>query len=376
MSGPGLEVNLEHLRENTQVLVDRLGRRGIRVSGVTKAMLGVPQLARALIDGGASALADSRIENIEAMRAAGITAPMTLIRAPMLSQCDRVVAGADASLNSEADVITALAAAARHQGRVHGVVLMVELGDLREGILPHDLEAAARHVLAQTGVRLTGIGANLACQSGVAPSVRNMTELSALAAGLEYSLGVTLDVVSGGNSANLTWALNAADLGRVNELRLGEAILLGRETLHRRPIPGLHTDAFTLVGEVIEAKHKPSRPWGDITQNAFGERPPLLDRGVRARVIVAVGRQDTDHSGLTAPEGYDMLGASSDHLVLDTEMPLPPIGSEVRFGLNYAALLRAMTSPYVTPQFVRGVASAPVALPTSQTSATATASPA
>ena len=369
MSAPRLEINLGYLRDNTQVLVDRLGRRGIRVSGVTKAMMGVPQLARALVEGGASSLADSRIENIEAMRAAGITAPMTLIRSPMLSQCARVVASADASLNSELEVVTALAAAARTQGRVHGVVLMVELGDLREGILPHDLEAAARHVLGQTGVRLLGIGANLACQSGVAPSVRNMTELSALAAGLEYSLGVTLEVVSGGNSANLTWALNASDVGRVNELRLGEAILLGRETLHRRAVPGLHRDAFTLVSEVIEAKQKPSRPWGDITQNAFGERPKPEDRGVRGRVIVAIGRQDTDHTGLSAPDGYEILGASSDHLVLDTEMVLPPIGSEVRFGLTYPALLRAMTSPYVTPHFVRANPTASVPDQSSATSA-------
>ena len=368
MTAPRLEIDLERLRENTQVLVDRLGRRGIRVSGVTKAMMGVPQLARALMEGGASSLADSRIENIEAMRAAGITAPMTLIRAPMLSQCERVVTSADASLNSEAEVVSALAAAARKQGRIHGVVLMVELGDLREGILPHDLEAAARHALGQTGVRLLGIGANLACQSGVAPSVRNMTELSALATGLEYSLGITLDVVSGGNSANLTWALNAPDLGRVNELRLGEAILLGRETLHRRPVPGLHCDAFTLVAEVIEAKQKPSRPWGDITQNAFGERPKPADRGVRGRVIVAIGRQDTDHTGLSAPDGYEILGASSDHLVLDTEMALPPIGSEVRFGLNYPALLRAMTSPYVTPHFVGGEAIGSEPVQTSVTS--------
>ena len=141
-------------------------------------------------------------------------------------------------------------------------------------------------------------------------------------------------------------------MGRVNHLRLGEAILLGCEPLHRRPIEGLHTDAFTLVAEVIESKAKPSRAWGERGETAFGAAPAVPDRGTTTRALLALGRQDTDPSGLTAPPGMAVLGASSDHLVLDVGASAPVVGAEVRFQLGYGALLGAMTSPFVQHLFV------------------------
>ena len=318
------------------------------VTGVTKATLGCPEIAVELLGAGVTAIGESRIENIEAMRRAGVTAPMTLIRSPMLSQAARVVEHAELSLNTELDVLDRLSTFAQVQRRRHGVILMVELGDLREGILPRDLESVVRQTLRFPNLDLRGIGTNLACQSGVTPDDRNMAELSSLASSLESKLGITLDIVSGGNSANLDWALAAADVGRINDLRLGESILLGCEPLRRRPIDGLHTDAFTLVAEVIEAKSKPTRPWGEINQTAFGPQPLQPDRGSIVRTILALGRQDVDPAGLTGPDGMEILGASSDHLVVDAGAAAPKVGAEVRFQLDYSALLRAMTSPFVT----------------------------
>jgi len=174
-----------------------------------------------------------------------------------------------------------------------------------------------------------------------------MAELSALVTMVERTTGVAVDVVSGGNSASLDWAFGATELGRVNDLRLGEAILLGREALHRRPVEGLHTDAFTFVAEVIESQIKPSLPWGDIAENAFGVAPTVRDRGEVRQAILAAGIQDVDVAGLTPPAGIEILGASSDHLVIDTGVTPVAVGAEVRFGVDYAALLRAMTSPFV-----------------------------
>jgi ornithine racemase len=334
--------------------VTRLGARGISVTGVTKATLGCPDIARELIAAGVTSIGESRIENIEALRRSGLSSHMTLIRSPMPSQVDRVVAHADASLNTELDVIGQLSAAAVRQQRRHDVVLMVELGDLREGILPHDLDAIACHTAALPNLVLRGIGTNLACQSGVSPDQAKMSELSAIVASLESSIGRRIDLVSGGNSANLDWALGDPDVGRVNDLRLGEAILLGREPLRRHAIEGLHTDAITLVGEVIESKTKPTQPWGEINQTAFGPAARRVDEGSTSRVIVAIGRQDVDIDGLVAPDGWEVLGASSDHLVLDAGTARPPVGTAVRFGLDYSALLRAMTSPFVSRMFTGG----------------------
>jgi predicted amino acid racemase len=347
MTAPRLEIDLDKIHHNARTLVERLGRRGIRVTGVTKATLGCPAIARQLRCAGVAGLGDSRIENIERMRRAGITSPMTLVRSPTLSQVRGVVEHADVSCNTEPDVLRALSHAASSTDRRHGVVLMVELGDLREGILPGDLAGVARNVLDLPGLDLRGIGTNLACQNGVAPDATNMAQLSELATSIEATFGITLDVVSGGNSANLDWALSEADVGRVDDLRLGESILLGRETLRREPLDGLHTDAFTLVAEVIESKVKPSSPWGTIGLTAFGVAPPVTDRGDRRRAIIAVGHQDTDPAGLTPPDGFEVVGASSDHLVVDAGAARVSVGQELTFGLDYSALTRAMASPFV-----------------------------
>jgi ornithine racemase len=348
VTAPRLELHLDRIGHNARVLVRRLAARGIAVTGVTKATLGSPEVARELVGAGVAAIGESRVENLERLRAAGITVPLVLIRSPMPSQADRVVANADVSLNTEVEVLGRLSAAATAQGRDHGVVLMVELGDLREGILPGDVAAVAREAQRLPGLELRGIGANLACQNGVAPDARNMAELSALADTLDTTLGHPLTVVSGGNSANLDWVDGTDDVGRVNDLRLGESILLGREPLRRRPLDGLRTDAVTLVVEVIESKPKPSRPWGEIERTAFGLMDAPVDRGTTNRAILAVGRQDVDPYGLEPPPGFAVLGASSDHLVLDTGATTLPVGAEVRFTVDYAALVRAMTSPFVT----------------------------
>ena len=348
MPAPRLEIDLDKISHNTRTLVERLASRGISVTGVTKAALGSVEIAHALLRAGVSGLGDSRIENIEALRLGQVSAPLTLIRSPMLSQAARVVLHADVSLNTEIEVIRRLSLEAQKIDRTHGVVLMVELGDLREGIMPDDLLDTVRETLRLPNLEFKGIGTNLACRSGVSPDDRNMAILSALADAIEATFDLQVEIVSGGNSANLEWALSESVTGRVNDLRLGEAILLGCETLHRQPIDGLHTDAITLVAEVIESKVKPSYPTGTIAQTAFGEAPPVKDRGNVAQMILAIGRQDVDPSGLRPPAGFEIMGASSDHLILESRSDGLRIGAEVAFQLNYSALVRAMTSPYVT----------------------------
>jgi ornithine racemase len=348
MTAPRLEINLEKISHNTATLTTRLKARGISVTGVTKATLGDPGVAGVLLQAGVQGLGDSRIENIEAMRLAGMKAEMTLIRSPMMSQVDRVVAHADISLNTELDVISQLSRAAGKSGQVHGVILMVELGDLREGIMPGDLEHTVRETLRFPNIRIRGIGTNLACRSGVSPDIRNMAELSALADSIDTTFGPILDIVSGGNSGNLDWVLGGADTGRINNLRLGESLLFGVETLHRQPVEGLYTDAVRLVAEVIESKIKPSKPWGVIAQTAFGAKPPNEDRGTIAQSILAIGCQDIDPDGVLPPAGITVLGASSDHLIVDTGTRRLPVGTEITFQLTYSSLLRAMTSPFVS----------------------------
>jgi len=349
---PRLEIDLDKIYHNARSLVELLAPRGISVTGVTKATLGSPEIARVLLRAGVVGLGDSRIENIEGMNLAEVSAQMTLIRSPMLSQTDRVVMNSDISFNTELSVIKKLSLAAQEAKRTHGVVLMVELGDLREGIMPEDLMETLRETLRLPNIVFKGIGTNLACQNGVSPNEKSMAELSELARSIESTFGLTLEIVSGGNSANLQWVLNGSDTGRINNLRLGESILLGCETLHRTPIDGLFTDAITLIAEVIESKLKPSQPWGEKAQTAFGEKSPTKNRGEILQTILAIGLQDTDTSGIRLPSDMEIIGASSDHLMLKSNRNSISVGDEVPLQLNYSAMVRAMSSPFVRKLFL------------------------
>lgn len=349
---PRLEIDLAKIRHNSHCLSMHLGQLGVGITGVTKVALGDPLIANAMLGGGINRIGDSRIENIRKLHDAGVAAELVLLRSPQLSRVDDVVKYADISLNSEPEVIRRLSQAAERQGRTHRVLLMVELGDLREGIPLSDLDEVMAECLALPNLEVEGIGTNLTCLSGVKPDAENMGRLSRAAESLRAKFGIGLATVSGGNSSSLNWLLSTTDVGAINNLRLGEAILLGCETLYSQPIPGLFQNAITLVAEVIESKVKPSVPEGDIAQNAFGEVPSFVQRGNIRRSILGMGLQDIMVTGIT-PENQELtvIGASSDHLVLDSTVCPLKVGEEVRFHLSYGALLAAMTSPYVEKIF-------------------------
>jgi predicted amino acid racemase len=352
LSCPRLEINCAKIHHNARKLIHQLGAKGITVTPVTKVCLAHPEIVQALIDAGATMIADSRVENIEYIRQAGIVLPTMLIRSPMLSQVSSILQHCTISLNTEISVIQQLSKVASQLNIIHGVVIMVELGDLREGVMPDDLIAFIRKIIHLPNIILKGIGTNLTCRYGVAADDSKMSQLSDLADDIEKIFDIKLDIVSGGNSANVNWALNNKTKTRINNLRLGEAIFLGRETLHQQTIDGLFTDAFTLIAEVIESNKKPSLPWGDLGLNAFGEKQHILDRGHVSQAILAIGRQDVCILGLKPPLGMNIVASTSDHLVVETsDLPLT-VGQEIKFQLNYSALLSSMSSPFIQQSLV------------------------
>lgn len=318
--------------------------------GVSKAVLGDPSIATAMKDGGVDSIADSRIENIARMKAASIDMEFVLLRS-VLSQAHSTVRLADISLNTELETIRALSKCASEQQKQHRIIIMVELGDLREGVLPKDLIEFVRSTVVLPNIKLSGLGTNLACLGGVEPDDKNMQELSELVAIIECEIGSSLDIVSGGNSANHNWCDETNCTGRINSLRLGESILLGQETLAGKAIEGLGQTAFQLVAEVIESKVKPSKPYGKICRNAFGEVPNFDDVGDSPRAILALGRQDVHVPSIRPVLDYAIVGSSSDHVILDTKRSSVSVGDEVRFDLNYGALLSAMSSRFVAKAY-------------------------
>ncbi|SON51631.1 alanine/ornithine racemase family PLP-dependent enzyme [Vibrio tapetis] len=347
MKYPRLDIDCSKIHHNAQRLISQLSLKNISVTPVTKVFLGNPIIAQVLVDAGAEMFADSRVENIQKMRQAGISVPKMLIRTPMLSQAASVVRCCEISLNTEVTVIQRLSNVAKQSNINHGIIIMVELGDLREGVMPNRVIAFIDKIISLPNIIIRGIGTNLACRYGVAPDDTKMELLSNLANEIEAIFGINLDVISGGNSASIHWALNYTGRTRVNNLRIGEAIYLGCEPLTKDKIEGLYTDAITLTAEVIESKIKPSLPCGVRGGNAFGEKENISNKGSVSQIILALGRQDVCVTGLSAPDGTKIVSSTSDHLIMETSGAPLLVGQKIDFNLDYSALLSCMSSAHI-----------------------------
>jgi predicted amino acid racemase len=350
---PRILIDLKKVEKNTKAIVDMAGKNGIEITGVTKASCGDPNVAFAMLKGGATSLGESRIQNIKRLRSQGIGSSIMLLRTPMLSEVREVVLYADISLNSELRVLKALSIEASGVGKEHKVVPMVEMGDLREGIRREALPQVIEFVQDLDGLVLHGLGMNLACFGGVVPTGEKIKEFEDLVCSMEDKSGLEIEMVSGGNSANIPYLMEQREAGRTNNLRVGEGILLGLETVDRTPIPGTSQDAFVLEAELVERKRKPSVPEGTISQNAFGETPEFEDKGEILRGIAAVGRQDAILEDLSPlREDVQVLGGSSDHLLVQLGESSPDVGDSLRFIPAYGALVHLFTSQYVSKVYI------------------------
>ena len=344
---PRLEINLAHLQHNVSRIVEKCGSCGIQVAGVIKGATGIPEVARAFDKGGAAFIASSRLEQIEDAIDAGIEKPMMLIRVPMLSEVKDVIRLADISLNSDFEVIKALNEEAKRQGKLHKVILMADLGDLREGFWDKDelVEIAEYIENRMINIQLVGIGTNVGCYGSIAPTAEKLQELVDLAERIEKKLDRELEYISGGATSSLMRVWDKDIPKRINLLRVGEGILLARDldVFYGYDVSELYQDVFRLKAEVIEVKTKPSYPVGTIAVDAFGHTPEYVDRGMRKRVLLGMGKVDYGDPCELIPleEGIEVLGASSDHTIIDVEDAERDykIGDIMTFDVCYATIV-------------------------------------
>ena len=346
---PRIDIHLDKLKHNTKVVSDKCKEHGIEIAAVTKAFCGNSEIAKAYVDGGAKYLADSRIENLKKMN--NLPVEKVMLRLPMLSQVEETVQYADISLNSEIETIIALNSAAEKLNKLHKIVIMVDLGDLREGFFDHnDLESALLKIKELENIKVIGVGSNLTCYGGVIPDETNLGKLVAYGETIEKVLDTKLEIISGGNSSTVHLLDQNRVPKKINNLRLGESLLLGRESAYGEYIDNTYNDVFQLVAEIIEIKEKPSHPIGQIGRDAFWNIPVFEDKGIMKRAILAVGRQDIGANAIEAlDKNIDFIGASSDHLIIDITHCNKDykIGDEIRFNIGYGALLSLMTSEYI-----------------------------
>ncbi|NMA17913.1 MAG: alanine/ornithine racemase family PLP-dependent enzyme [Clostridiaceae bacterium] len=353
MSFPELVIDRNKLVHNVRTLMTLGEQYGIQIHFITKALCAWRPMLEVMHEAGCEYFGDSRVENLAKINDIGLS--HMLVRIPMMSEVKNVVRYADLSLNSDLGVIAALSDAAMAIDAKHGVILMVEMGDLREGFMLDEMMDVVGQVIQLPGVWLAGIGANFNCYGGIIPEPLQLTKLVNLAQSIRSQFSVRLPIVSGGNSGSLYMLIDGTIPEGINHLRVGEAFLIGRETSYGKGVPGLYEDVFTLRAEVVELRRKPSVPRGIIGANAFNVIPEFEDYGNIWRAILAVGDQDVPCERLFIRDSnIRYLGASSDHLLLDVTHAVRDIGvgDILDFSLDYRSLLHAATSPYVTKRFV------------------------
>lgn len=347
---PQLEFDLALLRSNADAVISRCRGMGIRVCGVIKGVDGLPEAARVLHAAGAEELGTSRLEQVAKCRAAGVPGPWLLIRIPGLTELPDVVALCEASLQSEWPTLLALEEECLRQNKTHRVIVMTDLGDLREGFWDKKelVDVCERVERDLPHVQLAGIGVNLTCYGSTKPTPEKMNELVGLARQVEQRIGRKLEIVSGGATSSFTLVHWGTMPAGVNHLRIGEAILLGKDLQVDwgiRDMDYLRMDALTLRAEVVEVKDKPTYPIGEFAIDAFGRKPVYEDRGIRRRAILALGRADVGELESLIPRepGLTVIGGSSDHCIVDVE-DCPrrlQVGDIVEFSLCYSHMLYA-----------------------------------
>ena len=357
---PKLVVDLKKLQHNIDRVLVNCQDQGVEVAGVIKGCSGLPECAKLMAQEGCRFIASSRLDQIEAVRNYGVQADFMLIRVPMLSEAADVVRLTEISLNSEAKVLRALNHQAGLQDKQHKVILMVDLGDLREGFWDREelMEAALCVENNMHNLELAGVGTNLGCYGGIDATVEKLNELVECAEAIEEKIGRELEFVAGGSTTYYPRVLEKNMPRRINLLRIGEAMLLARDLqdFWGCDMSDMHRDVFTLQAEVIEAREKPTYPVGKIMYDAFERKPEFEDRGIRKRALIALGRADFAFPDMLIPRDkhIQILGASSDHTILDVQdcQREYKVGDIIEFDLCYSTIVYVTNSPNVDIVYV------------------------
>ncbi len=351
-----LIINLEALRHNLRTVGDIMDAHGASWTVVTKVLCGHTDSLRALQYLGVRSMGDSRLDNLAAIERIISDFEAWYLRIPDKSSIKRTVQLADVSLNSEIEIIQLLNEEARRQDKIHRIIIMIELGDLREGILPGSLVKFYQDVFDLSNIEVLGIGANIGCLAGAIPNIDQFTQLILYRELLELKFERRLPMISGGSTIVLPMIRDNILPRAINHFRIGEAIFLGTDLVNGGTLRGLRDDVILLETEIAEIKEKGLNPMvetGSVQpfQAENGEEATPGSRGHRA--LVSVGQLDSDIAGLTPVNpNCRIAGASSDITVVnlgDNPEGLR-VGDAIKFRVNYSALLRLMSGKYITKE--------------------------
>lgn len=366
MRYPVLEIDLNKLRHNTKVELDFFHAHGIEVMGVNKVFNGMPETAEAIVQGGMKVVAESNLGNLIKLK--DLPCEKALLRSPGLSEIPDAIKYADISLVAEIGTVEALSEEAARQGRIHKVLLMVDMGDLREGIWfeeKSEIEAAVKKILELPGLELYGLGTNFGCFGAVLATEKNAADFAAIVKEIEEKLSIHFKYLSGGNCSSYRLVENGTMPKEINHLRIGAQHEFGIEYVEGRYLEGYcHSnkdigkyvsDAYILKGEIVEIRRKPTVPAGELGMDAFMNTKVFVDRGVRKQAILSFGRQEVPWENIhPVDERILVLGQTSNHTVVDVDDAGDDyrLGDIVSFEIDYTALLYLCSTTDVVKEFI------------------------
>ncbi len=301
-------------------------------------------------------IGDARISNLRVIKEIRPDIKTVYLKPPAIKQVKNVIKYADISLNSSYHTINELNKEAKAVGKIHEIVVMIEMGELREGVIRENIVSFYQQIFELSNIKIIGLGTNLGCMYGVEPTYDKLIQLSLYKLLLEEKFERKIDLVSGGSSITLS-LINQKKLPQgVNHLRIGETAFLGRELLENGQFLDLHTDAFEFEAEIVELEKKEYKPDGVISEVNIGHTQENdSESGETYRAIVDFGLIDVDYNNLTLKDEHvKFFGTTSDMTVYDLGASKYhyKVGNRICFTPNYMAIARLMNSKYITKEII------------------------
>ncbi|MBR9997543.1 MAG: alanine racemase [Cyclobacteriaceae bacterium] len=354
-----ITLNKSNLQHNYTFL-DKLFRENEKDWAiVSKLLCGNDEYLRIIVDLGIREIGDARISNLKKIKKIDSGIETIYIKPPAKGNIRNVIKYADTSFNTEFQTIKWLSEEARKQEKLHKIIIMIELGDLREGIMGDYLVDFYAKIFNLPNIRVVGIGANLNCMYGVMPSEDKLIQLSLYKQLIEAKFKREIPLVTGGTSVVIPLIYRKQIPKAVNHFRVGETLYFGNNLFNDHTIIGMKKDIFRLHAEIIEITNKPMIPNGVFDKNPSGEMFEIdeNDFGKRSdRAIIDVGVLDVADASFLIPDDPDIeiIGGSSDMLVLDlgNKTRSYKVGDTVSFSLKYMGALRLLNSDYVEKRVI------------------------
>ena len=343
----------DKLEQNYQYLKKLFESHNMAWGVVSKLLCGNKQYLEQLIQLGVKEIHDSRISNLKRIKEINPDVQTVYIKPPAKRSIPEVVTYADVSMNTEYYTMKLISEEAGRQGKVHKVIIMIETGDLREGIMGENLVHFYEKVFELPNLEIIGLGTNLNCLHGVMPSKDKLIQLSLYKQIIELKFNVKIPWVSGGTSVTIPLILTHQLPAGVNHFRIGETLYFGANLFEENTIEGMHDDVFKLSAEIIEITEKPMVPHGIMAANPQGEVTEIDEKlygKTSCRAIIDVGLLDIDPKYLIVDEhDFEIVGASSDMLVLNLGQNKKnyKVGDLMDFKLKYMGALAVLNSDYI-----------------------------